>query len=92
MIEDEDEEGLTLWDEDEELTLWDEDEERKRKDSLSRGGIKLISEKFRIGSTEEELDAPFWTIIAKNGGGLCPPGSCTLKLPALASHVLCLHA
>ena len=41
---------------------------------------------------KEERDAPYWTIIAENGGGLCPPCSCTLKLPALASHVLRLHA
>ena len=40
----------------------------------------------------EEGDAPYWAIIAENGGGLCSPGSCPLKLPALASYVLCLHA
>jgi len=28
----------------------------------------------------EERDAPYWTIIAENGGGLGPPGSCAIML------------
>jgi len=39
-------------------------------------------------SRESELSNvyEYWAIIAENGGGLCPPGFCPLKLPTSCAY------